>query len=165
MRAAEAKFKSTEHFELQGERIKEVEGYFDEGQIRKLVVDRIKAVCAKDINAAMWIVAPDIVSFDPVSPLQDVGSDALRKRVADWFCSFRGPIAYEIRDLSVATGGDVAFAHSLNRFTGTKTDGETIDMWVRATVCFRKIDGQWMITHEHSSMPVTSPGSPTASRS
>jgi ketosteroid isomerase-like protein len=26
-------------------------------------------------------------------------------------------------------------------------------MWWRATVCYRKLDGQWMITHEHASVP------------
>jgi hypothetical protein len=26
-------------------------------------------------------------------------------------------------------------------------------MWWRATVCYRKIDGKWMITHEHASVP------------
>ena len=26
-------------------------------------------------------------------------------------------------------------------------------MWVRATVCYRKIDGTWMVTHEHNSVP------------
>jgi ketosteroid isomerase-like protein len=26
-------------------------------------------------------------------------------------------------------------------------------MWVRFTVCLRKIDGHWMVTHEHASVP------------
>jgi hypothetical protein len=26
-------------------------------------------------------------------------------------------------------------------------------MWARATVCYREIDGKWMITHEHESVP------------
>ena len=65
----------------------------------------------------------------------------------------QGPIGCEIRDLSITTGGTVAFSHSLYRFSGTKTDGGEIDMWVRATVGFLKIDGKWMVTHEHSSVP------------
>jgi ketosteroid isomerase-like protein len=32
-------------------------------------------------------------------------------------------------------------------------DGEINDVWVRATVCFRKIDGHWKVTHEHMSVP------------
>jgi ketosteroid isomerase-like protein len=26
-------------------------------------------------------------------------------------------------------------------------------MWVRATLCLRRIDGKWMIAHEHQSVP------------
>jgi ketosteroid isomerase-like protein len=125
----------------------------DEAEIRKLMDDRVEAVRTKDVNASMSDLAPDILSFDVVNPLQYIGSDASRKRAQDWFSSFQGPIGYENRDLSIATGDDVAFCHSLNRVNGTKTDGEKIEMWWRATVCFRKIDGKWMVTHEHNSVP------------
>ncbi|NUA27677.1 hypothetical protein FCJ59_12890 [Cupriavidus basilensis] len=29
------------------------------------------------------------------------------------------------------------------------------EAWVRATVCFRKIAGRWLVVHEHASMPVS----------
>lgn len=125
----------------------------NEAQIRKLMDARVEAVRTKDVNASMSNLAPDIVSFDVVNPLQKIGLDTTRKRAQDWFSSFQGPIGYENRDLSITTGDDVAFCHSLNRVNGTKTDGEKIEMWWRATVCFRKIDGKWMVTHEHNSVP------------
>ncbi len=31
--------------------------------------------------------------------------------------------------------------------------GGKVDMWVRATVCFRKTAGEWTVTHEHDSVP------------
>jgi ketosteroid isomerase-like protein len=58
-----------------------------------------------------------------------------------------------MRDLSITAGDDVAFCRSLNRISGTRTDGEQTDVWGRATVCYRKIDGKWMVTHEHVSVP------------
>jgi len=122
-------------------------------QIRKLMDDRVNAVRTKDVNASMSNLAPDIVSFDVVNPLQKIGLDTTRKRAQDWFSSFQGPIGYENRDLSITTGDDVAFCHSLNRVNGTKTDGEKIEMWWRATVCFRKIDNKWTVTHEHNAVP------------
>jgi ketosteroid isomerase-like protein len=125
----------------------------DEAQIRALIEDRVKAVRARDIDGATAHIAPHILSFDVVNPLQYVGSDASRKRAEEWFSSFQGPIGHEIRDLSITTGDDVAFSHSLNRLIGTKTDGKKIDMYWRATVCYRKIDGKWMVTHEHNSVP------------
>ncbi len=38
-------------------------------------------------------------------------------------------------------------------------DGEKVDMWLRETLCFRKIDGKWKITHEHESVPFCMDGS------
>ena len=35
-------------------------------------------------------LAPEILSFDVVDPLQRIGSDALRKRAEEWFSSFQG---------------------------------------------------------------------------
>lgn len=125
----------------------------DEAQIRKLISDREKAVRTKDVNASVSNLAPDILSFDVVDPLQHIGLDASRKRAAEWFSSFQGPIGYEIRDLSITAGDDVAFSHGLSHVTATSKDGGELDMWWRTTVCFRKIDGEWMITHEHNSVP------------
>ena len=125
----------------------------DEAQLRALIDGRVKAVRAKDIKGAMSNVAPDVLSFDVVNPLQYIGSDAARNRVEEWFSSFQGPIGYEIRNLEITTGEGVAFCHSLNRVSATRTDGEVLEMWWRATVCFRKIDGKWMVTHEHQSVP------------
>ncbi len=125
----------------------------DEAQIRELIDNWAKAVRTKDINGLMSNYAPDVLSFDAINPLQYIGLDAARKRAEEWLSAFQGPVGYEMRDLSIATGDDVAFCHSLNRVSGTKTDGGEIDMWVRATICYRKVDGQWMVTHEHISVP------------
>jgi ketosteroid isomerase-like protein len=80
--------------------------------------------------------------------------NAVKKRAAEWFSTtFDGPLGYEMHDLRIATSGDVAFSHSLNHVTGTRTDGKKLDMWWRATVCYRKMDDQWMVAHEHNSVP------------
>ena len=101
----------------------------------------------------MACIAPDMRSFDVVKALQSTGRKASRERTEAWFSSFQGPIGFEIRDLSLAAGEDVAFSHSLNRYSGTQTGEVEIDMWVRATTCYRKIDGTWLIAHEHQSVP------------
>ena len=125
----------------------------DEIQIRGLIEDKIKAVRAKDIDGATSNYAPDVLSFDVINPLQYIGSDAIKKRLGDWFSSFQGSIGFEIRDLSITVGGDVAFSHSLNHVSATKTDGVKLDMWWRETACYRKLDGRWVITHQHTSVP------------
>jgi uncharacterized protein (TIGR02246 family) len=124
-----------------------------ESQIRALVENWAEAVRAKDINGVMSRYAPDLVSFDIVPPLQNVGADVVRKNLEEWFLSFQGPIGYEVRELSISAADDLAFCHSLNRISGSRKNGEQTDVWVRVTVCFRKDNGKWMVAHEHISVP------------
>jgi ketosteroid isomerase-like protein len=51
------------------------------------------------------------------------------------------------------TDGDLAFAHSLNHVSGKLISGRDSDAWVRWTACFRQIDGVWLVTHDHVSVP------------
>jgi ketosteroid isomerase-like protein len=125
----------------------------NEAQIRQLLDDRVKAVRAKDVTAVMTAYAPDVVAFDLAPPLEYRGAAANRRSLEEWFPTFRGPLGYEIRDLAITAGDEVAFSHSLNRISGARTDGTETDVWVRATVCFRRIGGKWAITHEHLSVP------------
>lgn len=125
----------------------------NEAQIRAIIDARVEAVRAKDVDRAFAHVAADVVSFDVVNPLRHVGRDTLKKRAQDWFSTFEGPIGYEIRDLRIAAGDEVGFSYGLTRFSGSKVGGGSIDMWVRATVCYRKVHGRWMIAHEHTSVP------------
>lgn len=134
----------------------------DEAQIHERMEQWAKALRAKDLDGLMSHYIRDIVVFDLVTPLQYKGAVAYRKNWADWFRSFQGPVGYEIRDLNITTGDDVAFCHSLNRIRGSRTSGESTDVWVRSTVGFRKIGGNWMITHEHFSVPFYMDGSDKA---
>lgn len=130
----------------------------DEAQIRALIENWAKALRAKDADAVMSVYAQEFLAFDLAPPLRH-RVDAYRKGLEEWFPTFRGPIGYEIRDLAVTVGNDVAFSHSLNRLTGNRTTGEETDVWMRATVCFCKIDGQWKVAHEHVSVPFYMDGS------
>jgi ketosteroid isomerase-like protein len=125
----------------------------DEAQIRERIDQWAKAIRAKNVDGLMSHYAPDILLFDLTPPLQYRGADVYRKSLEEWFSTFQGPVGYEIRDLSIMAGDDVAFCHSLNRIGGTRTNGEETDVWVRATAGFRKIDGKWKVTHEHVSVP------------
>lgn len=125
----------------------------NEAQIRALVDDRVKAVRERDINRAMSYIAPDVLVFDVVNPLQFSGADGLRKRAQEWFSSFDGPINFEISEPHISAGDDVAFSHTLNHVSAVKKGGAKLDMWWRSTVCYSKIDSKWLVTHEHDSVP------------
>ena len=50
-------------------------------------------------------------------------------------------------------------ARGLAHLTGTKKDGEKIDVWLRSTTGLRRIAGAWKITHQHTSVPFYMDGS------
>jgi uncharacterized protein (TIGR02246 family) len=126
----------------------------DEAQIRQRIGTLTEALRAMDLERVMSIYAPDIVSFDIVPPLRHVGAEAKKKNWANAFAMFQRPLGYEIRDLTITMGDDVAFGHSLNRINGTLKNGNRTDLWLRWTACFRKIDGNWLIAHDQASVPL-----------
>jgi uncharacterized protein (TIGR02246 family) len=133
----------------------------DEVQIRELLAAQESAMRAGDADGLVSRYTPDIVKFTLAPPLRFAGSAA---RDADslraWFATFDGPIDYEIRDLIVTAGEDVAFGHSLNRLSATPRGGEhRFTLWFRSTVGLRKVDGRWLIAHQHDSTPFHMDGS------
>ena len=124
-----------------------------EALIRQRLQDWAKALSAKDIDGAMSLYAPDIVSFDINPPLRYAGTDNKRRAWLKVFAAYPGRFSYEVRDPSITTQGELAFVHSLNHVTGTLANGHTTDMWVRWTACFRRIDGAWLVVHDHVSVP------------
>jgi len=131
----------------------------DTEQIRALIESVVKAVRAKDVDAVLRHYTPDVVAFDLAPPLQYAGAAALRESLAAWFPTFDGPVGYEMRDLRIFAGQEVAFCTGLNRIAGRRTNGDETDVWVRATVGLRKIDGRWLVAHEHASVPFYMDGS------
>jgi ketosteroid isomerase-like protein len=126
----------------------------EEAEIKRAIEGGVEALRARDIDGVMSIYAPELVSFDIVPPLRYVGADAYRKSWEETFSSFQGPIGYEVHDLDITVGDEVAFSHSLNRLSVTLTTGQQAALWLRWTACFRKINGTWLIVHHQVSVPV-----------
>jgi ketosteroid isomerase-like protein len=124
----------------------------EDAQIRERIDTLAQALRTKDIDALMAHYAADVVTFD-LMPLQSPSADAYRKNFEAWFGSVQGPIDYEIRHLRIAMSGDVAFCYHLARVQSTRKSGEKNDYWVRVTAGLRKMNGGWMVTHEHISVP------------
>jgi ketosteroid isomerase-like protein len=126
----------------------------DEAEIKRVIEGLVEALRARNIDGVMSIYAPDLVSFDLVPPLQYVGADTYRNHWLEGWSRLLGPMGYEVADLSITVGDDVAFTHSFNRSSATLNTGQKTDFWLRWTACFRKIGGKWLIVHMHASVPV-----------
>jgi ketosteroid isomerase-like protein len=129
----------------------------DEADIRRRMDKWAEAIRSTDLDGVASHYASEIVSFDVGPPLRHAGAEAKKKNWAVLFSMFERPLGYEIRDLTIMVGDDVAFAYSLNRIKGTTKDGRSNDAWVRFTACFRKFESNWLIVHDHVSVPVDPP--------
>lgn len=124
-------------------------------QVGQLLAQWQKAFEAKDVNGVMAVYALGnaVTAYDIVPPLQYKGADAYRKDYADFFGQFVGPLHVEIRDSHIETGGNIAFAYGLERISGKLKSGQPVDMWLRYTSGFKRIDGHWRDVHDHVSVP------------
>ena len=120
---------------------------------RQRIEDCVKALRAKDIEGVMSLFAPNLVSFDIVPPLRYVGAENKRRAWQEAFATYTGPFAYEVHDLNVTAHGELAFVHSLNHVNATLAGGHITDLWLRWTACFCRIDGVWLVVHDHVSVP------------
>jgi ketosteroid isomerase-like protein len=126
----------------------------DEVEIRQQVGKIVEGLRAKDLQGLEQVYAADVVSFDVEPPMQHVGIEAKLRNWAKVFALF-ADVTYEVRDLTLAVGDDVAFGHAFARLSGTLMDGTaTSGMWVRVTYGLRKIDGSWVIVHDQVSVPL-----------
>jgi uncharacterized protein (TIGR02246 family) len=126
-----------------------------ESQIRALIEAWAAAVRRHDYPGVLAHHEPDIVMFDVPPPLQSRGMDEYRK-TWDLFFRYHTPgQTFDIEELAITAGEDVAFAVAIMRCVSAVPDGPPQDggFPFRLTVGLRKIDGAWRIAHEHHSVP------------
>ncbi|WP_433598822.1 YybH family protein [Nocardia sp. CA-135953] len=129
----------------------------DEAKVRQQIDKIVAALHAKDLEALEQMYTADVVSFDVEPPLQHVGIVAKLENWTRVFAVFES-VSYEVRDLTLTMGDEVAFGHAFARLSGTLRNGSTTSgMWVRVTYGLRKIDDTWLIAHDQVSVPLDIP--------
>jgi uncharacterized protein (TIGR02246 family) len=129
-------------------------GPSDREQIKALEDGFAAAFNAKDVDKIMAVYAKKgLFVFDAIPPRAYVGWDAYKKDFEGFFKDgFPGQIKFTLSDLSIVTGGSMAYSHSIQT---VEAPGNAIPkMTVRVTDVYRKSGGQWLIVHEHVSVPV-----------
>ena len=100
--------------------------------------------------------APDIVMFDVPPPHRGVrGLEAYR---ATWpgFLEWQASGAsFEIEELEIIEGADVAFAWALLRCGTEEGFAKDPERRLRLTIGLERRDGEWAVTHEHHSFADT----------
>src|SRR5215471_14341967 len=119
----------------------------DEAVIRALVEDWARAVRAKDLKGILANHSPEIVMFDVPPPFQSKGIDAYRKTWDLFFSWSNDPVPFEVQEMNITAGEDVAFAVATMKCAGPGADGKPESLDFRLTIGLRKIDKRWIITH------------------
>lgn len=119
-------------------------------QIRELVENWARAVRNQDLAGVLAHHAGNIVMFDVPLPVQSKGIKAYEATWVPFFAA-QGQGLFNLNELEITAGEDVAFCHSIVTCGISAEPG--LSFPVRLTVGLRKIDGQWRITHEHHSVP------------
>jgi uncharacterized protein (TIGR02246 family) len=128
-------------------------GSRDEAEIRALIERWAAAVRRHDRDGILADHDPDMVMFDVPPPLRSKG---IKEYDSTWDLFFgwhRPSDAFDVRDMEIVAGHDVAFAMALMRCSGADDKGGHEALDFRLTVGLRKVDGRWRIVHEHHSVP------------
>ena len=120
----------------------------DEEAIRQRIGELAQAVRAMDLELLIPFYASEVVSFDVQASI--TGAEAKRRSWELASSVLNPPYGYEIRDLKIRVNGKIAVAHGYARLSGSNSRG----VWVRATLVFEKVDGKWIIVHDHASVPL-----------
>ncbi|MFF8746978.1 YybH family protein [Streptomyces californicus] len=126
----------------------------DTEQIRALIEDWAEAVYRGRIDAVVADHAEDIVMFDVPPPYRGVrGIDAYRQAWPPFFAWQAQGAVFDIEEMEVTAGEDIAFAHALVR-CGTEDElAARPGFRLRLTLGLRKEAGRWVVAHEHHSFP------------
>ena len=126
----------------------------DEARIRALIERWAAAVHAGDLDTVLADHAGDIVMFDVPPPYEGVrGLDAYRETWPPFFGWQASGASFDIEELEVVAGDDVAYAYALLK-CGTPDEFATAPAQrLRLTLGLRKDGDRWVVAHEHHSFP------------
>jgi ketosteroid isomerase-like protein len=124
-------------------------------QIKAMIEAWADAVRRHDLPGILAHHEQDIVMFDLPLPLQSRGMDEYKKTWDLFFKYHRPSQAFDIEELAITAGDDVAFAFAIMRCGSGTPSGppEPGGFPFRLTIGLRKVSGDWRITHEHHSLP------------
>jgi uncharacterized protein (TIGR02246 family) len=127
----------------------------DEAAIRDLIENWAKAVRTRNLDGILDKHSPDILMFDVPPPLQSKGIEAYKTTWDLFFSWFQDSGVFDIREMNITAGSDIAFATALMRCAGRKASEEREELEFRLTIGLRKIGGEWIVMHEHHSIPAS----------
>ena len=124
-----------------------------ESEVRTVLEEWAAATRQGRNNDVLKNHAEKVVIFDVLPPMKYESAESYRQSWDDWQPKAQGEGVFNLENLTITAGEDLAFAHSYIRCGGTLPDGRTFQDLVRATFCLKKVNGSWVVLHQHVSKP------------
>ena len=129
-------------------------------QIRDVILARADRMSAGDVVGMQEHNAPSVVAYTLAPPLVSDPDGRDPKGLEAWLGGFEAPPRRTVTELEITADGDVAFATSLDSMSATPRGAtEPFTLWYRVTLGLRRVDGRWLVVHEHESVPFYMDGS------
>jgi len=125
----------------------------DETAIRAEIAKITQAYQNRDAKAAMAPYTQDYIAFDFMPPLVRPGYQMGYDATKAFIDSSATPPVVAYEDVFVKADHTLAYSHYIVHIVATLKNGKHIDFRGRSTDVWQKIDGKWMIVHEHNSLP------------
>lgn len=110
------------------------------------------AVIGKEIDQLVIQCAENISMFDVSSQLN--GIHAYKKEWEKFSPYFNDSMQIVRRDMKIYASDDLAVLHCHSKVENPILKGKLQMPWCRTTLCLQKKDGQWLVVHQHISMPI-----------
>ena len=114
-------------------------GSDDEAAIRNVVESWAAAVRCRDLEGILQNHSSDIVMFDVPPPFQSRGIEAYRKTWDAFFSWSSDPVPFDITEMHITAGRDVAFVVATMRCAEPGVNGGQKSLDFRLTIGLRKI--------------------------
>jgi ketosteroid isomerase-like protein len=125
----------------------------DQRKIRDRIQAWALAVRNHDLDGVKAHHVEDLVYFDVPAPPEVRGLEGYARSWPPFFGYIGETGQFDVTELEITAGTDVAFAHAIVLVRGA---AETRAARIRLTVGLVKLEGEWMVSHEHHSAPFES---------
>ena len=132
-------------------------GRFSEGRedVTTFLENFSETVRNGNIEKIMSYYSNDIVAFDMMPPLCFYNKSTYKKNWEKCFTDyFAFPVNFSFEQQKINVSGELAVVRSFVHMSGDSIHGENMECWLRNTMELKQIDGRWLITHEHNSVPI-----------
>lgn len=128
----------------------------EEQGIRDLIQRLSWAFGDRDVEAVMscYRRSDDLVVFDLAPPLELIGWETSRQKLRSFFAGLEPNPVVSWDELRIVVDNNHGFVSGHLNFVGKNSDGVELRQHCRSTLVFeRGSRGEWLIIHEHDSVP------------